>query len=180
MHGMRNTFENLSRNNTLLSIVMVVLGLVLIIWPGQTLDLAARILGIALLLGAAISGYSWYRDRHKVGAGYATLAVALLCLILGIIVLVASRGIISLLPRLIGIAIIINGIMNVAQAFMLKSADIAGWTSSMVMAVLTVLVGVLIVGNAFGIMTIGVMAIGVAFIYNGISNLWIESKCKKM
>ena len=99
MHGMRNTFENLSRNNTLLSIVMVVLGLVLIIWPGQTLDLAARILGIALLLGAAISGYSWYRDRHKVGAGYATLAVALLCLILGIIVLVASRGIISLLPR---------------------------------------------------------------------------------
>ena len=61
---MKNWFEKLSKNNKLLSVLMVVLGLVLLIWPGKTLTLAARILGIALLVAAAISGIMWYRDRH--------------------------------------------------------------------------------------------------------------------
>ena len=55
MGSIKYSFEKYSRNNTLLSIVMVVLGLVLFIWPGKTLTLAARILGIALLVGAAVS-----------------------------------------------------------------------------------------------------------------------------
>ena len=81
MGSIKYSFEKYSRNNTLLSIVMVVLGLVLFIWPGKTLTLAARILGIALLVGAAVSGISWYRDRHKVSAGYTMLAIAIACMV---------------------------------------------------------------------------------------------------
>lgn len=180
MSKMKFRFEKFSKNNTLLSILMVVLGLVLIIWPGGTLTLAARILGIGLLVGAAISGYSWYQDRHKAGAGYTTLAIAILCLVAGIIVLVAPKGVITLLPKIIGLAVIVNGFLNLAQALELKQRGGASWKSSLVMAILTIALGGFVLFHAFGAMKIAVMFIGGIFIYNGVSNLWIESRYKKM
>ena len=74
-----------------LGLTGLVLGLVLFIWPGKTLTLAARILGIALLVGAAVSGFSWYREKDRSGASYTSLAIAILCLVAGLIVLIAVR-----------------------------------------------------------------------------------------
>ena len=180
MGGLKFRFEKFSRNNVLLSILMVVLGLVLFIWPGKTLALAARILGIALLVGAAVSGYSWYRDRHKVSAGYTTLAIAILCLVAGLIVLIAPKGVITLLPKLIGLAIIVNGVLNLAQAMELKNAGNPSWVSSVVMAALTILLGLFLLFFAFGVMNTAIMIIGGILVYNGVSNLWIESRYRKM
>ena len=86
MKGLKFRFEKFGKNNVLLSVLMVLLGLVLFIWPGKTLTLAANILGIALLVGAVVMGVSWYRDRDKAQGGLASLATAILCLLLGLIV----------------------------------------------------------------------------------------------
>ena len=180
MNGLKNAFEKLGKNNILLSILMVVLGLLLFIWPGKTLTLAARLLGIALLASAVIFGVSWYRDRHKVGTGYSSLAVAILCLIVGVIVLCAPKGVITLLPKLIGIGILVNGVINAAQALELRNVGMAGWTSSMVVAVLTIALGAFLLFFAFSAMKAAVMVIGGVLVYNGASNLWIESRYKKM
>ena len=177
--NMKFRFEKYSKNNTLLSILMVILGLVLFIWPGKTLDIAARILGIGLLLGAAVSAFSWYRDRNKPEAGYATLAVAIVCLVLGLIVVVAPKGVITLLPKLIGVAVVVNGILNLAQALELRQMNGSKWTSALVMAALTILCGLFLIFFAFSAMKAAIMVIGGIFIYNGVSNLWIESKYRK-
>ncbi len=174
-------FEKYTQNNTLMSIVMVLLGLLLFIWPGKTLELAAKILGVALLVGAAVSGYSWFRDRNKSGGSdYGTLALAIICLVAGIIVLVAPKGVVTLLPKLIGLAIIVNGVLNIAQALELKNAGNASWVSSIVMAALTILLGLFLLFFAFGVMKTAIMIIGGILVYNGASNLWIESRYRKM
>ena len=177
---MKNWFAKLSKNNKLLSILMVVLGLVLLIWPGKTLTLAAHILGIALLVAAAVSGIMWYRDRHKLHAGYTTLAVAIGCLIAGIIVLAAPKGVVKLLPKLIGLAVLLNGVLNLAQAFDQRRSGYAKWTTSLVMAILTVVAGAFIFFHAFGVMEAAVMVIGGILVYNGASNLWIETRYNKI
>lgn len=177
---MKNWFEKLSRNNKLLSILMVVLGLVLLIWPGKTLTLAARILGVALLVAAAISGILWYRDRHKLNANVTTLAIAIVCLVVGIIVLVAPKGVVKLLPKLIGLAVLLNGVLNLAQAFDQRRCGYEKWTGSLIMAILTIVAGGFIFFHAFGVMEAAVMVIGGILIYNGASNLWIESRYSKI
>ncbi len=177
---MKNWFEKLSKNNKLLSILMVLLGLVLLIWPGKTLTLAARILGIALLVGGVVSAVSWYRDRHKVNASPATLAIAIVCLIAGVIVLSAPQGVVKLLPKLIGLAVVLNGILNLAQAMDQRRSGYGKWIASLVMAILTIAAGAFIFFHAFGLMKAAVMVIGVIIIYNGASNLWIESRYKKI
>ena len=177
---MREWFDRLSRNNKLLSILMVVLGLVLIIWPGKTLTLAARILGIALLAAGAVSGISWYRDRHKVSASPVTLAIGIVCAVAGIIVLAAPQGVVKLLPKLVGLAVALNGVLNLAQALDQRRAGDAKWTAALAMAALTIIAGLFIFFHAFGVMEAAVMVIGAVILYNGASNLWIESRYKKM
>lgn len=180
MNKLKFRFERFSKNNALLSILMVLLGLVLFIWPGKSLELAAKILGIALLVGGAVSVLSWYRERNRPGVSYTTLALGILLLLMGLIVLIAPKGIITLLPKLIGVAILVNGIINLAQALELRNLGMSSWKSSMAMAVLTLALGVFLVFFAFSAMKAAVMVIGGVFVYNGVSNLWIESRYKKM
>lgn len=177
---MKNWFEKLSKNNKLLSVLMVVLGLVLLLWPGKTLTLAARILGVALLVGAVISGLVWYRDRHKLKSNPATLAIAIVCLVVGVIVLIAPAGLVKLLPKLIGLAVLLNGVLNLAQALDQRRSGYEKWTASLVMAILTIVAGAFIFFHAFGVMEAAVMVIGGILIYNGASNLWIESRYGKI
>lgn len=172
-------FEKYTKNNIALSIVMVALGLILFLWPGKTLELAAKILGIALLVGAAVSVFSWYRDRHVVGRGYGTLALGGVCAIAAVVVLAAPKGVITLLPKLIGLAVLVNGLLNLAQAMDLRRMGGSSWTSSLIMAVLTVLAGLFLLLFAFSAMKAAVMVIGAIFVYNGASNLWIESRYRK-
>ena len=177
MSNMKYRFERFSRNNVLLSILMVVLGLLLILWPGKTLEVAAKILGIALLVGAAVSCFSWYRDRH-LQSSYTTLAIGILCLVAGLVVLIAPRGVITLLPKLIGAAIAVNGVLNLAQALEMRKQG-GNWLGAVIMAALTIVAGLFLVFHSFGAMKVAVMVIGGIIVYNGISNLLIESKYRK-
>ena len=176
---MKQRFEKFSRNNVLLSVLMVVLGLLLIIWPGKTLEWAAKILGIAFLVGAGICCFSWFRDRHIHGGDYTTLAIGILCLVAGIVVFAAPHGVITLLPKIVGVAIAVNGVLNLAQALDLRKMGGADWIGPVAMAALTVVAGLFLVFFSFGAMKAAVMVIGGVIVYNGVSNLLIESKYRK-
>ncbi|MDO4866395.1 MAG: DUF308 domain-containing protein [Clostridia bacterium] len=177
---MKKWFVKLNRSNIWLSAVMVILGLVLFLWPGKTLELLGRIVGIALLVGAVVAAINWYWGKRRNEADYVTLAMALLCLAAGIVVLVALKGVVSLLPKLIGVVIAVNGFYNLAQALELRGAGQPRWGASLAMAVLTILLGAFVFFHAFSVMKAAVMVIGGIFIYNGASNLWIESRCRKL
>ena len=177
--NMKYRFERFSKNNVLLSILMIILGLLLIIWPGKTLEVAAKILGIALLVGAAISCFSWYRDRNLPNRSYTTLAIGMLCLVAGLVVFIAPHGVITLLPKIIGVGIAVNGVLNLAQAMEMRKMGSANWMGSVIMAALTIVAGLFLVFFSFSAMKAAVMVIGGVIIYNGVSNLLIESGYRK-
>ena len=177
--NMKYRFQKFSKNNVLLSIVMIILGLLLIIWPGKTLEVAAKILGIALLVGGVISCFSWYRDRHVYGGDYTTLAIGILCLVAGLVVFIAPHGVITLLPKIIGVGIAVNGVLNLAQAMEMRKMGSANWMGPVIMAALTVVAGLFLVFFSFSAMKAAVVVIGGVIIYNGVSNLLIESGYRK-
>ena len=165
--NMKYRFQKFSKNNVLLSIVMIILGILLILWPGKTLEVAAKILSIALLAGGVICG------------DYTTLAIGILCLVAGIVVFIAPRGVITLLPKIIGAAIAVNGVLNLAQSLEMRKMGGVSWIGPVVMAALTVVAGLFLVFFSFSAMKVAVMVIGGVIIYNGVSNLLIESKYRK-
>lgn len=176
---MKKLLARWAKKGMLFSLLMVVVGAVLFIWPGHTLELATKLVGFGLLAAGVIAGVQWYRDRHVVGSGYVNLAAGILMVALGIVVLSAPGLIVSILPVCVGVLTLVNGVVNLAQALDLKRAGYARWTVSFIMAVLTIVLGALIALNPFSTMEVLVMAIGIILIYNGLTNLWIGSRYRK-
>lgn len=170
---MRHIYYSDDNRGTLLSILMIVIGLLLVIWPGHVMTTAMKVLGVALLLGGGILVYKWYRGQ--LGAADAlTLTEGLLLAAAGLIVLAAPGLVISIIPLAVGGMVLLNGILNLAQALDQRRANYPRWTVSMAMAAATVIAGLLVIFNPFSTMEMLVVAIGAISIYNGASNLIIE------
>ncbi|MBR1559795.1 MAG: DUF308 domain-containing protein [Clostridia bacterium] len=161
-----------------LSALMVVIGLVLVIWPGHVMTSALRILGIALLLGGGILIWSWYKGRER-GESIVTLFEGGILAVIGLFVLGLPKLLVSIVPFAVGALVLINGIINLRQALDQRKHHYDRWFVSLVMAILTIVLGGLIMLNPFSTMEILVFAIGVVILYNGASNLLIELGSRK-
>ena len=176
---MKRFFNSSDRHGTALSILMIVIGIVLVLWPGHVMTTALKIIGVALLVGGVIAIVSWYRGRMR-DVSFLTLAEGLLLALCGIFVLAAPKLLISIVPVAVGIVVLLNGIINLAQALDQRREGYGRWSVSLALAVLTIVLGLLVVFNPFSTMEMLVMAIGIVIIYNGVSNLWIESRYRRL
>ena len=167
------------RQATTMSIIMIVLGLLLLLWPGHVMTTALTILGIALLAGGIVSIVSWYRGRMR-DVSFLTLAQGILLTVGGIVVLANPKFLISIVPLAVGVIVVINGIVNLAQALDQRRDGYDRWIVSLALAAGTLALGLLMVFNPFSTMEILVAAIGAVILYNGISNLWIDSRYRKL
>ena len=109
---MKQRLEWLTGGGTLVSIVMIVFGLILLFWPGHTLELAARVVGIGLLVGGVVLGITWYRDRRRDRISAMTLAESLVAIAAGILLLAVPDKVISVVPIGIGVLVALNGLVN--------------------------------------------------------------------
>ena len=95
---MKERLKQFNNKNLVLSLVLIVTGAVLLIWPQLVLDLAVTITGIALIVLGIGLGISWYRGGMVGGKGYVTLAESLLAVLAGIVMLAARDTVIKLFP----------------------------------------------------------------------------------
>ena len=176
---MKDFLYRADNHGVLLSILMIVLGLLLALWPGHVMNTALTLLGIALVVGSGLLIYSWYSGRGK-NSSVITLAEGILLAVVGLAVLITPRFLISIVPFAVGAMIALNGIFNLAQAFDQRRERYNHWIASLAMAILTIVLGLLIMLNPFSTMEVLVVAIGVIIIYNGVSNLLIELGYRKI
>ena len=176
---MKGRLEWLTGGGTLVSIIMVIFGCILLLWPGRTLELAARVVGVGLLVGGVLLAVSWYRQRRRDRIGAVTLAESIAAVAAGILLLVAPNAVVSLVPIIIGVLIAVNGLVNLTQALELRRTSYTRWQWPLAMAILTVLLGVLVVLNPLKPIKWALMLIGAVLIYNGATNLFIGSRYKK-
>lgn len=169
-------FDN---TNVLTSVLMIVIGLVLALWPGHVMTTTMTILGIALLVGGGISVFGWWKGKGR-NSGPLRMAEGVAMAVGGLVVLIAPKLLISIIPIAIGLVVIFNGVVNLAQALDLRARGYSNWSFSLALAILTLVLGLLILFNPFSTMEMLVAAIGVVILYNGASNLWIESRYRKL
>lgn len=176
---MRRLYDSGDNHRMILSLLMVIIGLVLAIWPGHVMTTALKILGIALLIGGGITLFSWYRTR-QLGSDPLRLAEGVLLTLAGLFVLINPNFLISIIPFAVGAFVLLNGIVNLLQALDQRRRFYNRWSVSLTMAILTIVLGLLVMFNPFSTMQVLVMAIGIVMIYNGASNLFIERGYRDM
>ncbi len=156
------------------SIVAIVAGLILLIFPGQSmLSICYVIGGIATAMGVVRMVEYFKRDHTYPFLFQTDLILAFLTLGLGLFAVINAKQVVSLIPVLFGVLLIGCGVGNILRAVDAKRAGIAQWAVLLALAILTVVLGWVIVGNPFSAVEIAVSVIGAGLIYEGVTDIII-------
>ncbi|MCR4588147.1 MAG: DUF308 domain-containing protein, partial [Lachnospiraceae bacterium] len=173
---MKSILQKIKWNSLITALLCLAIGVVLLVWPDisskvfcMALAVVLVLIGLFYTLAGLFSGESNLYYRGSLVAG-------ILLLVIGLWILKDPEKILELVPVLVGVVILIHGIINLKDAVRLMGMHYGKWWIALVFALLTVIFAVLLIFNPFGTLQMLVRVLGVALIYDGLSDLWIISR----
>ena len=143
---MKNSFKS----SMLTSILLLILGVLLIFESEVTITTISYIIG-AVLVGAGAFAFIRYvtNNKNAVSTSELDILYGIVTVILGIIIITNPHAIASIIPIVLGIAIIISSAIKIQYAFDLKNSDNDLWKTTMTIAVISTVCGVVLLFNPF-------------------------------
>lgn len=167
-------FLNTRRVSSALSaICFVALGVVLVAWPDLSRIWICRVLGAALLLsgGSFVISHFWKATGAKVVFQF-DLIVGVVLAIAGVWLFTTPDLIVTFIQYILGVILVVHGIIDAQGAWNLRSGGSAWWYA-LLLAVITIAFGAVILWNPFATINALLILVGIALIYDGLSDLII-------
>lgn len=164
--------KNLKLNFILASILYLVLGLVLLIWPAASSLALCRLLGAALLLYGLFNLVGFFLRDSGMGAFRLELFLGVVATGVGIFFLVQPRLVLSFLPIVMGVYVVIDSAVALKRTLELYRMEYHRWWLSLVLALVGIVLGLVLVFRPFAVTTTFFRLVGVVFLYLGISDFW--------
>ena len=153
------------------SLIYILLGLALLIWPELSLKVVCYLFGAVILIKGISSVITFFRTEDRFFFSYFTLIFGLSATALGAFLLFSHQVVVSILPLLVGILILFDGVVRTQSAFELRAVGHRSWWSFLLLALISVILGFVMIFNPFASVQVLVMAIGVFLLLEGIVNL---------
>lgn len=159
--------DKLKTNNMTAAIVQLVVGIILTVFPGGSLEVLCRLVGCGILVYGIVS---LARAVQEKGTGI-SISIDVVAIIAGIFFLARPSALASIVPFIVGVILIANGIINMNNA--VSNRDMLGkkFISSAAGAVLLIILGILIILNPFSAAGVLVRIIGISLIIAAVENL---------
>lgn len=173
---MKEMLGRIKADMILSAVLCVVMGVVIFAWPAATIGLMCKVLAAGMIIFGVVQLVAYFFNRMDSSfSGVLGLIAALV----GLWIFTKPESIVSLIPIVIGVILMIHGMQDIKLAFEAKSNRYGKWWSMLLIAVVSLAFGVLCIVNAFGMVKLALKIIGVALIYDGISDLWIINRTTK-
>ena len=153
-----NIFEKIRKDVVWSSIAYLIIGFILLIKPGTALVTIVHILALVALVMGVVSLVTYFKDKYSVGNG-------------GVIKGIVYFVIAAFLYFGAGFLIVISGVVKLQEALDMMKYRADGSVTVLVIAILSLVFGILILINPFGTAELLFRIIGIALIYNGVSDL---------
>ena len=163
--------KNLKWNLILMSLLYLALGIFLLAVPGTALNIVCYALGAVVLLCAAVQLVRYFTASHKVFQSQFTLISGLVCLGLGGFLLLRSDIVVRILPVVFGLFVLFDSLGRIQNALELRRCGYASWKWFILLALLSVVLGGIMIFDPFAAMETLVMGIGIILIVEGAFNL---------
>lgn len=126
------------------SVIILVLGIFLFIQPDTIIHMISIILGGIILIPGITSLIDYFKNKYQ-----PSLISGVITIIIGMILIVNTKLVASILPFILGIYFIVNGINRLQYALQLKRQAI-NYSTSLVFSILIIICGILFIINPFG------------------------------
>jgi len=154
-----------------ISLISVLLGIFLVIKPETSSNIITIIIGACFVFYGVVHIASYILIKNDSFYQY-DLAKGIITASIGIFFIMKPTIIASILPMVLGIAILINGIFSMQSSFNILRNTSSNWIRVLVPAITTIVLGILIILDPFGSVKTLLIIIGCCLIWNGISNFW--------
>ena len=153
------------------SLAFMLLGLALLLWPEVSLRLVCYLFGAVILLKGLLSVWGYLRAEERLFFDYFGLVFGVAASVLGVFLFLEPDVVVSVLPLLVGLYVIVDGVVRLQSAFELRAAGYDRWWAFLLLAAISAVLGVVIVANPFATAAVLVMAIGVILLAEGALSL---------
>ena len=176
MSEIKKFFTKLKWEKLVTAIVAIVLGIVFVYDPNGSGDAVCKVAGVAMIVLAAAMLIRYFTSAQLFPENLIFSAVLLL---LGIFFIAKSGVVMTVLGLFFGIFLVIDGASKVRDGIDAAKAKMQGWWIWFILALLTIVLGVLVM---FGesVMTL----LGVSLIVDGVSDivttLWLSAGVRRV
>ena len=170
--------SQLKKSKLIAGIVAALLGGVLLFWPGLTMELICQFVGAALGITGILTAAVFFTQPKESPFRAASLIAGIPLALLGLFIFLRPSFLIEFIPVVVGVVILMDGVANLMETFGLMKQGYSKWWISLIFAVLTIALGIVLLMQPFGVAKVIIQAIGIIILYNGLSDIFIASRIK--
>lgn len=176
---MKDLFREVKLNSYVSTMASLIIGLLLLFWPGASLKLVCAVIGVAVLAVAVVQIGLFFKERMTGFSASYHLLLGILLLVIGGWFLFRPQTIGAIVPIIAGVYVVLHGITEAGRAISLQRENYDKWWVALILALVSILLGVVLIFNAVKAGTILLQLIGALIIYDSLSNIWIISRVSK-
>lgn len=181
---MDNLMSKIFKSSFLSSVILVILGILLIFESEATIISISYILGAIIIALGVMEMLKYIKDMNSKNQNILDLAYGIICVVFGVIVILHPHAIASIIPFVVGIIIILNSATKLQYSMELKKNQNELWKSTMIIAILTTICGIVIIFNPFSGAVLITKIIGIIIVIYSIldiiSSLTIKNTIQKI
>lgn len=175
---MSEILKNLKWNMVVMALLVIILGLILIFYPEIAAAVIRLIAGWGLLVGSAVSGVLYLLGQRR-RFEFNELLFVVGELMIALLMISDSGTDIWFLEILFAFILIIHGTIDRREAEKARQCGDERWWAILLCGMLKAILGILIIWILFSGTSMLVRVIGIAFVYDGISDLIIIARISK-
>ena len=169
---MKKLVSDSIRDLTILSVASLVLGILLLFFPNTSGLIICRICALALIVFGALHVVLYFVRDLSANIFRHDLAIGIVCLLVGVYLFLRPQILMSVLPAVLGLALLADSFLRLQKAFDLVRMHESHWWVVLLLAVATGIFGIVILANPFAAASALLMFIGIGLLVNGFSDLW--------
>lgn len=169
MNNINIKIKKMSTTSIIFSIIFILIGAFLLARPSDAIHLVSYALGIILGVWGLISIIQFFTDKESLSYLDLSFVTGVFVFIFGIIILIKPEIIASIIPLLLGVWMLVNGVTKLSYSLTLNANKNAA--SSIIISVIIIILGIMLIINPFSGAEKLVQILGVSIIVYSILDL---------
>ena len=179
-----NEVKQFSKSYILVSALYVVLGVVLLVWPGTSVKMICYGLGFAMVVLGITYGIIYFTKDNLQGFLQMDLVIGIVCLAFGVFILLNPTFLATVLPFAMGIILLLGAVVKIQSSWNMRRLKFKKWYLVLICALVFIALGIVLLCNPFQEEKFMIFYIGACLILDGLTNLisliCIQVKVKKL
>lgn len=144
---MEHYIRKIGLTSLITSVLLIIIGLLMAIQPISFMSTAFLMFGVALIIDGVIHCFSYFTIQDEYRYFSYELAQGVIGTILGFIIIMNNENMTVLLPILLGIYIVLDGIFRLQIALNIRGVRNTNWGVMLLLSMVTIAIGFGVIFN---------------------------------